>query len=100
MASGFQLLYSALDGSGTVQLWTSDGTVAGTVELSHVANDWGGLYAEGMTGYDPASGIAGAAFRGIDGQGEVPTKLTKLVAISSTPATARPVKTSPRGWDS
>ncbi len=69
MASGFQLLYSALDGSGTVQLWTSDGTVAGTVELSHVANDWGGLYAEGMTGYDPASGIAGAAFRGIDAAG-------------------------------
>ncbi|MCX7384742.1 MAG: Hint domain-containing protein, partial [Alphaproteobacteria bacterium] len=69
MASGFQLLYSALDGSGTVQLWTTDGTVSGTVELTHVANDWGGLYAEDITGYAPGSGIVGAAFRGIDAAG-------------------------------
>ncbi len=84
MASGFQLLYSALDGSGTVQLWTTDGSVSGTVELSHVANDWGGLYAEDITGYAPGSGIAGAAFRGIDADGNPSLWFTDGTASGTT----------------
>ena len=62
MADPFQLLYSALDSHGTVQLWSTDGTQAGTAELTAVANLSAGLYPGQITVLDAAT----AAFTGLD----------------------------------
>ena len=70
MPDDFHLLFSALDAAGTVQLWTTDGTALGTSELTQVENEWLGLYPELITAYAPDSGLVGAAFRGIDADGQ------------------------------
>ena len=58
-ADSFRLLYSALDGNGTVQLWATDGTLAGTAELTAVANDWGGVFPGDITVFGGQAGFVG-----------------------------------------
>jgi|GEM_PF-4416530 len=70
-ADSFRLLYSALDGNGTVQLWATDGTPAGTAELTAVANDGGGLFPGAITVFNGQ-----AAFTGIDAAGRTSLWIT------------------------
>ena len=67
MADSFRLLFSALDITGTVQLWTTDGTPAGTTELTTIQNDQGGLHPEHITLFGPFN--TAAAFTGLDAAG-------------------------------